>query len=314
MSFKQRVHLLIASIILTVVMLVSVLAGFSYYLMDKTTTAYQQGEQLTKTVNTARQAHISFQRQVQEWKNILIRGNDPELKAKYYKQFGEQEAKMDERLNALIPLLQQQKLDPLVIQTQQILYDHKNLGQKYRGALESHPTLDWAGQQAVDVSLRGIDRPTSQGMDSLVEQIETKVNQQFTNTLADEKNNMVKKLLTLGILASLVTLGLTALLIKMMKNLFDMLGDEPEHVVQATARIAKGDLTENLQAEKPTSLIGSLEMMQLRLRNISLAITASADDLKNQTYALNNNKEREVMLATLKKVYDAIARIKTERE
>lgn len=105
MSYKQRVHLLIASVILTIVMLVSVLVGFSYYLMGKTTAAYQQGEQLTQTVYTARQAHISFQRQVQEWKNILIRGNDPELKAKYLKQFGEQEAKMDERLNALIPLL-----------------------------------------------------------------------------------------------------------------------------------------------------------------------------------------------------------------
>lgn len=100
----------------------------------------------------------------------------------------------------------------------------------------------------------------------------------------------------------------------MMRNLFDMLGNEPEQVVQATARIAKGDLTENLNAKTPTSLIGSLEMMQLRLRNISLAITASTDELKNQAYALSSNKEREAMLASLKKVYEAIARIKTDRE
>lgn len=313
MSFRQRVNRLILSIFLTIALLLGTLVGFSYYLVGKTTTAYQQGEQLTQIINTAREAHINFQRQVQEWKNTLIRGNDPELYKKYFSSFEQKEALMDSKLADLSKLLQQEQLPDMAKKAEAIIANHQVLGQKYREALKANPKLDWQGQQAVDIMVRGIDRDTSSGMDDLVAEIETKVATKFTAETQAVKANTLKTLLGMGLIALLITAGLIFLLIKLMRDLIDALGAEPERAVQATAQIAKGDLTETLNASSPNSLIGSLEMMQLRLRNISLAITASADELKSQAYNISNGEERENILRNIKKLYEAIARIKIDR-
>jgi hypothetical protein len=41
---------------------------------------------------------------VQEWKNILIRGQDPKLFAKYFGQFEAEEARTRDAIKALLPL------------------------------------------------------------------------------------------------------------------------------------------------------------------------------------------------------------------
>ena len=64
------------------------------------------------------QAHVSFKVQVQEWKNVLIRGNNPDLYAKYVKQFGAEEQQVQQHLAnaiqqsgaALLPVQELQKV------------------------------------------------------------------------------------------------------------------------------------------------------------------------------------------------------------
>src|SRR5512137_620382 len=55
-------------------------------------------QSVTAMVDTSRRAHIAFQRQVQEWKNILLRGRDPELYRLYSKAFQEQYALSQQEL------------------------------------------------------------------------------------------------------------------------------------------------------------------------------------------------------------------------
>ena len=43
-----------------------------------------------------------FKVQVQEWKNVLLRGSDPAALDKYWNQFVEQETKVQQRLDALL--------------------------------------------------------------------------------------------------------------------------------------------------------------------------------------------------------------------
>jgi uncharacterized protein YpbB len=84
--------------------------------------------------------------------------------------------------------------------------------------------------------------------------------------------------------------------------------------VAATARIATGDLTERLSVDSPHSLIGALDMMQLRLRNIYLAIQAVSNDLKARVVYLPMGHEREAVQQDIERLQVAINRIKLERQ
>jgi methyl-accepting chemotaxis protein len=188
------------------------------------------------------------------------------------------------------------------------------LGQRYRDALQKYPTIDAAAQQAIDVSVRGMDRPTSAGIDALVQNLQGKVKQRFADESAAAHSHMRNNLLLVGgIAAGLMALLLGAAL-AMARSVFNSLGAEPEHAVRATARIAGGDLTERLNAKTPKSLIGALEMMQSRLRNISLAIREVAFDIESRTTAMPQGPARELLVDDVDRLRAAIDRLQIDRQ
>ena len=67
MSFRSRIYALMAGIVALV------LAGWwmSGRALSATDTAYTEGLKLARAIDNARSAQVNFQRQVQEWKNVL---------------------------------------------------------------------------------------------------------------------------------------------------------------------------------------------------------------------------------------------------
>ena len=232
---------------------------------------------------------------------MLIRGADAALRDTHWKGFEQREQLMDKELGAL-----QAALGGMtgmtgmegIASAAKTRAEHGVLGQRYRDALQKYPTIDAAAQQAIDVSVRGMDRPTSAGIDTLVQNLQGLVKQRFADESAAAHSHMRNNLLLVGgIAAGLMALLLGAAL-AMARSVFNSLGAEPEHAVRATARIAGGDLTERLNAKTPKSLIGALEMMQSRLRNISLAIREVAFDIESRTTAMPQGPAREPLAQT----------------
>jgi methyl-accepting chemotaxis protein len=95
-----------------------------------------------------------FKKQVQEWKNVLLRGDDPAALAKYWKYFETDEQKVQLSADALLVSLEQPEARALVSQFQQA---HRRMGEDYRKGLEAFKASGF-DSKAGDRAVKGMDR------------------------------------------------------------------------------------------------------------------------------------------------------------
>ncbi len=178
--------------LLTVVAIV-LFASFAIgaYVLDRSfsggfESAVSTGKKSSSLIADARSAHVDFQRQVQEWKNVLIRGNDAALYQKHYKAFREKAEKVQEGLTSTEGSMHEIGMSTdLVLQLKQ---DHAQMLQKYLDALATFDASDSESGKKVDVLVRGVDRATSSNFDKLIADIVTHT----TQTLSNEESGSTK--------------------------------------------------------------------------------------------------------------------------
>ena len=149
-------------------------AGYGMAQLNSLTARSEQDTQVliaNEALLVASSATLSqFKTQVQEWKNILIRGNDQAEHDKYLKQFGEAEA----RTAASLTLLEKQ-LGSIGGNTElatKALNEHRALGTKYREALKQYKPEDPTAGKQVDALVKGMDRPLATALAALISHIE----------------------------------------------------------------------------------------------------------------------------------------------
>ncbi|WP_156926989.1 hypothetical protein [Azospirillum halopraeferens] len=122
---------------------------------------------LAHAADTAREAQVAFKIQVQEWKNMLLRGSDPGDAAHHLAGFEAQERRVAEQLGQLAAVAADLGLDAAEVRA--AAAEHEALGRRYRAALEGSDRSDPAAVAAVDRAVRGIDRPFDRTIDALAE-------------------------------------------------------------------------------------------------------------------------------------------------
>src|SRR5512140_3649015 len=84
------------------ILFLAIVGAVSIFAVDglakQATSSVSNDTKALKLLDSLRKVQTSFQRQVQEWKDILLRGNDPELYAKYYEAFEKRSAEVSQGL------------------------------------------------------------------------------------------------------------------------------------------------------------------------------------------------------------------------
>ena len=114
------------------------------------------------------ESNVEFKIQVQEWKNLLIRGQNPADLDKHWGQFASQERKIQDALSTLAD-----KIDfdnSLKTQVERLRAEHQNLGNAYRKGRDAFVAANHEAK-AGDAAVKGIDRATSEQMSALAEQL-----------------------------------------------------------------------------------------------------------------------------------------------
>lgn len=94
------------------------------------------------------------------------------------------------------------------------------------------------------------------------------------------------KAMELLALGGLVLAGVFILAFALTRGILKQLGGEPENATESMRKIANGDLSEEIELNDGdnTSLMASLSLMQMKLRNITNAIQENASTLNEQAH------------------------------
>ena len=147
-------------LILIFVICVSVTIGITAYIVIKYERVRASNEQLSnqskELQNRALKTQLYFKTQIQEWKNILLRGYDKQLYEKYLDSFLLYEKKTRQEAENLSVFAEE--YPELKNNVKRFIEEHKKLSVLYSRGLHIYNTTKFNPQIAADKKVRGIDR------------------------------------------------------------------------------------------------------------------------------------------------------------
>jgi CHASE3 domain sensor protein len=132
-----------------------------------------------RQMEAARVVQVDFKKQVQEWKDILLRGRSPEDLAKYTQQFHSQETQVRQGAKNLAQTVQDSSARELLFQ---FLVAHETMGQKYEAAYNSYVSGN-SDFKTADKMVRGQDREAT----DLFDQVVSRLNDSMELSIAAQK-------------------------------------------------------------------------------------------------------------------------------
>ncbi len=107
--------------------------------------------------NQINDMNFNFKVQVQEWKNVLIRGHDPAQLNKYWGKFQQQQEKVQDSGKSLLPQLPAGDKQNIV---SKFIDSHQTMGYAYKRGYDAFFAADF-DHKAGDKAVKGIDRAPS---------------------------------------------------------------------------------------------------------------------------------------------------------
>ncbi len=152
--------------------LLIVMLGLSIYnMMMFNTTMTRYSNVLIRNqrlINDIRTVQVNFKRQVQEWKNILLRGHTPQDFETYTAAFQKKYTQVQNDVSA-IP---NQDISPEILAIlKEFITEHQTLQQGYVRGLQLLKTGNEYRYQEADHLVRGLDRPPTELLDRLVDRV-----------------------------------------------------------------------------------------------------------------------------------------------
>ena len=191
-------------------------------------------------------ANVEFKVQVQEWKNVLLRGKNPADLDKYWSQFQTQEGKVQALLAELIEIASRQQDSPLQNQIERLRNEHQGMGSAYRKGYAAF--VAGGAEPAVgDAAVKGIDRAASEQMSTLVSQLN-----QHGQTQAQTISASAEQTVWLGLTVMLLSSALIGLfsLWLVNRNMITPIRGLIEHIAQ----LSQGNFGQRLDASRRDEL------------------------------------------------------------
>ena len=264
-TVRARLFGMAGVLILILLAAVGMGLGSQVRLGDTYQRALDQQALVLKAQDEARSAQVAFKIQVQEWKNMLIRGGDAQAMAKHRAGFDHEEQQVKTHLLQARAAMAQLGLETSRIET--ALRTQAELGVKYREALTRFVASRPDGGLVVDKLVRGIDRAPTQAIDAIVDQIGAAATKLSAQTHQDAQARLRQALGAQGFIA--LGGGLLAMVVALavIRHLHASL----DGLRGGFSRLEQGDLTESLARTGEDEIgdcVAAFNGMNLRFRGV----------------------------------------------
>ena len=281
LSLKLKVLLLSALVVAALLILGLSALGQLGTFNDGVNRSLEMIRARVQILTAVEQAHVSFKVQVQEWKNILIRGNNPELYTKYVKQFGDEERNVQNFLASAITASDAAQLP--VDELQRVKTEHTKLGEAYRQALKQFDQGEAETGKKVDTLVRGLDRAASEGLMTLADATEKSFQVLLTQTTTDIGEHFSDARMRFVQIMAVASVLIVALLALVFVDLFRTLGGEPAYASEVVLKVAEGhlDTQVELRPGDNVSLLAVIASMARQLSQVITEVRGSAEALSS---------------------------------
>lgn len=252
---------------------------------------FKQVEQNVEILTDVSNAHVNFKIQVQEWKNVLIRGNDAKQFDKYLTRFKQSSDKVQQLLARAIS--QSQQLKHNTDELNQVKKLHQELRTSYLSAIAAFDSNNQLTGKKVDKSVSGIDRPASKAMTALALNAEEAFKQVIANAHQAMEVEYSQDKMALTVFSLVLGTIILALMIFIFHDLFKTLGGDPRYAAQVCNQVANGNLSIdiNLSTNDKRSLLFSITNMKNQLAAIIQEVRASSQALASASTQVNSTAQ-----------------------
>ncbi len=237
--------------------------------------------QLENSIDTARTAQVEFKKQVQEWKDTLLRGNDQAAFDKYSKAFAKESEITQTNLNKLKGQFIKLGFDTKEVDESLAL--HAELENKYLTALKQYDVANPNSSHIVDALVKGMDRPATQKIESIVAFVldqSQKIMVQRAQNADQSYSTGLRVQIIVILIAGIVGGLLTVILIKNIVTPLNL-------AVEVAERVANGDLSsviaENSNRDETGELLRSIKKMNDTLNSIVHDVRISSHTISQTT-------------------------------
>ncbi len=254
----------------TLLILTSVLMGMIgwrslYESNARTADMMKSAANFQQAVNLARKAQVDFKIEIQEWKDLLLRGNDSAAFEKHKNAFVRKGEESRDGLKQLGQTLSQLGLDTsLIAEANQT---NAELAKKYLSALTQFDPAAAGSAHVVDKLVAGMDREPTKKIDDIVAFVaqQSKDLMQQSENEASQRNALALRfLLAVVVIGTLIGSVLTYWIINGITGPL-------RSAVKIARTVADGDLTSRIETGRKDEigeLLGALRQMNESLQSI----------------------------------------------
>lgn len=225
--------------------------------------------------------NLNFKRQVQEWKNVLLRGHENDRRDKYWRQFQERHDQIQE----IAAEFNQLDIDPAILrQVRDFREIHERLLPKYQSGLNEYNASDF-DHTVGDKAVTGIDREPSKILEAVSEKL-----LQTALTKSNEINATADSARIYSLVGSIISMVAAAIIIAVFIS--NGVVNPLTQLIKQAVKVSHGDYRSKVEfdsADEIGEMSQAIETTRTQLLSFAGEMDATMDNLNKVCTSLDHS-------------------------